>query len=107
MNKKAKFSAKGYRKRWDNWSKDPLIKEAGITFDRTPANDVRAPEGQFRVCAYHIDWDERPTLFMDVGSKAEAEFIVENFSKTAGGMNVDYGVAYNDQGDIIASDRPY
>ncbi|MDF1666045.1 MAG: hypothetical protein P1V97_30085 [Planctomycetota bacterium] len=107
MTKKAKFSTKGYRSRWDNWSKDPLLKAAGITFDRTPAGEVKAPEGKVRVCAYHIDWDERPTLFMDVGSKAEAEFVVENFHKVAGGMNVDYAIAYDEKGDIVASDRPY
>lgn len=104
---KANFSAKGYRKRWTSWSKDPLIKLAGISFDRTPAGKIVAPEGMFRVCAYHIDFDERPTLFMDLSSEAEAQFVIKNFHEVAGGMNVDYAEAYNDQGHKIASDCPY
>lgn len=107
MSKKAKFSAKGYRKRWESWSQDPLIKKAGISFDRTPADEIKAPPGHFRVCAYHVDWDERPTFYMDVALKAEAEFIVENFHDVASGMNVDFAVAYDEHGKIVVNGCPY
>lgn len=105
--KKAGFSAAGYKERWQTWSKDPMIQTHGFTFDMTPAGEILAPEGKFRVCAYHVDWDERPRIFMDVSSKAEVDFIMENFYDIVRGRNVDFGVVYDDKGKTVVSNCPY
>ena len=80
---------------------DPLIEIAGITFDRTPSGPIHAPPNTIRVCAYHIDFDERPTCYLDVSDIAEARFICGNISAARGKWNVDYAVAYNSHGDAV------
>jgi hypothetical protein len=87
-----------YRGRWQSWGNDPLVERAGITFDRTPSGPIIAPAGKFRVCAYHIDWDERPTCWLDVDTRAEAIYVCENLCEAAGDRNVDVAVAYDDTG---------
>ena len=88
-----------YRDRWINWVSDPLIEKTGLTFDRTPSGPIIAPMGKFRVCAYHIDFDERPTCWLDVGSLAEALYVCENIDEAARGRNVDIAVAYDENGE--------
>lgn len=91
-----------YRSLWIGWVKDPLLTGHGLTFDRTPAGVVSAPEGAVRVCAWHADFDERPTCYLDVASEAEARWICENFS-AACGWNVDFVTAHDDAGrEIVA-----
>jgi hypothetical protein len=91
-----------YRDRWQNWVNDPLIKTAGLTFDRTPSGPIIAPPGKFRVCAYHIDFDERPTCWLDVDTRAEAIYVCENLGETAAGWNVDDAVAFDDTGGRVS-----
>lgn len=93
-----------YGDRWQSWVSDPLIEQAGITFDRTPSGPISAPTGKFRVCAYHIDFDERPTCWLDVETLAEAVYICENIGEAAAAWNVDFAVAYDDAGIVVASD---
>ena len=98
---------KRYAERWIGWVGDDLIERAGITFDRTPADNIAPPEGMYRVCAYHIDFDERPTSYQDTASKSDAEFICTNLADCRGAWNVDYAVAFDENGEIVASGRPY
>ena len=107
MNDIFQHRIKKFAERWIGWVNDDLIERAGITFDRTPANDIAAPSGMFRVCAYHIDFDERPTSYQDTASKSDAEFICQNLSNCRGPWNVDYAVAYDEAGEIVVSGRPY
>ena len=60
------------RERWIGWVQDPLIATHGVTFDRTPAGLIVAPAGKVRVCAWHMDFDERPTCYLDVETADEA-----------------------------------
>lgn len=86
---------------WTRWVNDPLLDTAGLTFDRTPQGTIVAPPGKFRVCAYHVDHDERPTVFQDVPTLAEALDICKNLRAHDAG-NVDYGVVYDDTGAVVA-----
>ena len=95
-----------YATRWSGWVKDPLIRQAGITFDRTPAGRITAPPGKVRLCAYHIDFDERPTCYQDVDTPEIARQVVEHFQALSGDWNVDYIVAYDETGGIVATDWP-
>jgi hypothetical protein len=92
-----------YRARWKGWVDDPLIAKAGITFDRTPSGPILAPKGRYRVCAYHIDFDERPTCWLDVETLAEAKHVCERLGETCAGWNVDYAVAYDDAGRMVVA----
>ena len=92
---------------WISWVNDPLIEQAGITFDRTPADVIRAPEEMFRVCAYHFDFDERPTCYQDVRSLEAAKFVCENISDCRGKWNVDYAVAYDAAGKRVIKNPFY
>jgi hypothetical protein len=94
-----------YRDKWVSWVKDPMIEAHGITFDRTPSGKITAPPGQVRVCAWHMDFDERPTCFLDVVSSDEARRICENLSEACG-WNVDFATAHDVQGAEIVA-RPY
>ena len=93
--------------RWVGWVDDPMIRRAGITFDRTPAPHISAPPGQVRVCAYHVDFDERPTCYQDVDSLQLAGRIIEHFHSLRSGWNVDYACAYDETGHMVAGNRPY
>lgn len=88
-----------YRDRWLSWVSDPLIEQTGITFDRTPPGPIIAPAGKYRVCAYHIDFDERPTCWLDVETLAEALYVCDNIGQAVGGRNVDFAVAYDETGE--------
>jgi hypothetical protein len=94
-----------YRDKWVGWVKDPMLKTHGITFDRTPSGRIAASPGKIRVCAWHIDFDERPTCFLDVASAVEACHICENLSEACG-WNVDFATAHDDEGREIV-DRPH
>jgi hypothetical protein len=94
-----------YRDRWVGWVKDPLIASAGLTFDRTPAGLIVAPPGKLRVCAWHMDFDERPTCFLDVESTDAARAIcAELFA--ACGWNVDFATAHDEAGGVVVA-APY
>lgn len=82
---------------WQRWNNDPVEIATGISFDRTPAGEIRAPPGMVRVCAYHIDFDERPTCYVDLANRDEVDRIVNNLSKLCR-FNVDYAIAYDDAG---------
>lgn len=90
-----------YQDKWIGWVTDPLIEKAGITFDRTPSGPIHAPAGMIRVCAYHIDFDERPTCYLDVADIEEARFICHHIDAARGGWNVDFAVAYDAGGIIV------
>ena len=85
---------------WQPWSDDPVARETGISFDRTPAGPIHAPPGHFRVCAFHIDFDERPVCFVDVPTLEEAEAIRAALPQDSGGFNVDYGIVYAEDGTM-------
>ena len=76
-----------YSLRWQNW--------AGA--------DTAAEPGRFLLCAYHIDFDERPTVWMEVDSREEAVYICEHFEVARGEHNVDFCVAYDDRGRQVCS----
>lgn len=94
-----------YRERWVGWVQDPLIATHGITFDRTPAGLIAAPAGKVRVCAWHADFDERPTCFLDVETADEARAICADLSEACG-WNVDFATAHDDAGGVVVA-APY
>lgn len=93
-------SLEAYRERWIGWVHDPNIEKHGITFDRTPSGVIVAPAGKVRVCAWHADFDERPTCYLDVDTAGEAERICAALY-TACGWNVDYATAHDAEGSMI------
>jgi len=94
-----------YRDKWVGWVKDPMLETHGITFDRTPSGTITVPAGKVRVCAWHVDFDERPTCFLDVPSAEEARRICENLSEACS-WNVDFATGHDEHGAEIAA-RPY
>ena len=92
---------------WQSWHHDPVAESAGISFDRTPADKILAPAGQIRVCAYHYDFDERPTVFVDVESLAEAEEICQQLDQYRGDWNVDFATAFDHSGKVVAGGPPW
>lgn len=107
MNDILNHKLKIFSERWIGWVGDDLIERAGITFDRTPAGDIAAPSDMFRVCAYHIDFDERPTSYQDLSSLHDAKLICERLPDCRGPWNVDYAAVFDDKGEIVVSGRPY
>ncbi len=101
------FRAEAYRGRWIGWVKDPVASSAGLIVDHTPSGPTPAPPGKVRVCAYHIDFDERPTCYLDVNSIREAEFICANFQVCIGDWNVDYAMAWDEHANEVAAYRIY
>lgn len=94
-----------YRDRWVGWVNVPLLETHGLTFDRTPAGMIVAPAGRVRVCAWHMDFDERPTCYLDVANREEAERICANLFEACG-WNVDFATAHDDAGGVVVA-RPY
>lgn len=94
-----------YRERWLGWVKDPLLASVGLTFDRTPAGLIVAPAGRVRVCAWHADFDERPTCYLDVDDADEARAICAGLFDACG-WNVDFATAHDDAGVVILA-PPY
>lgn len=92
---------------WRAWSDDPLAAQTGVSFDRRPAGKISAPPAKFRVCAYHIDFDERPTAYVDVDSLGEAQRICEKLSSVRGDFNVDYAQAFDERGKLVVNGRPW
>ena len=92
---------------WRSWLEDPIAEQTGVSFDRTPAASIRAPASKVRVCAYHIDFDERPTAYVDLDSLAEAEHLCANLSQLCGSFNVDYAIAYDARGKVVVNGRPW
>lgn len=86
--------------RWISWVDDPTLQRAGFTFDRTEAGSIQAPPGQYRVCAYHLDFSERPTCYVDVPTLREAIAICDDLPGHCR-HNVDYAVAYDERGDRV------
>lgn len=101
------FRAEAYTDRWQSWVQDPRTAGNGLIIDHTPSGSVYAPDGKVRVCLYHIDFDERPTCYLDVNSAREATFICENFDACRGNWNVDYAIAWDDRAEMVAGYRPY
>ena len=99
------LALKAYRDQWVGWVKDPLIASAGLTFDRTPSGLIVAPAGRMRVCAWHMDFDERPTCYLDVASAEEARAICAGLFDACG-WNVDFATAHDDAGEELVA-RPY
>lgn len=98
-------SLESYRDKWIGWVNDPLLATHGLTFDRTPAGKIAALPGQIRVCAWHVDFDERPTCYLDVPDETEARLICENLT-AACRWNVDFATAHDDAAREIVA-RPY
>lgn len=101
------FRAQTYCENWKSWSANPVASAAGLIVDHTPSGPIFAPDDKIRVCLYHIDFDQRPTCYLDVNSVREAEFICENFSECRGDWNVDYALAYDSTGTTVAAYRLY
>lgn len=80
---------------WTHWG---AASPSGVSFDRTPSGPIRAPEGRYRVCAYHIDFDERPVCYVDVDTEARARAVAENLHDDSGGYNVDYACVFDAKG---------
>jgi hypothetical protein len=93
------------RDKWVSWIKVPLFETLGLTVDRTPAGRIAAPPGKIRICAWHMDFDERPTCCLDVDTAEEARRICENFPEACG-WNVDFATAHDESGAEIVA-RPY
>ncbi|MEM6996248.1 MAG: hypothetical protein AAF721_37420 [Myxococcota bacterium] len=91
---------------WIAWQTDPVTEATGITFDRTPAGTIAAPPGRVRVCAYHVDWEERPVCYVDVNSVDEATAIAAAAPESLNPYNADYVVAYDERGAICVQ-RPW
>ena len=91
---------------WKPWSDDPVARATGVSFNRTPAGKIAAPPAQFRVCAWHIDFDERPVCYVDVDSSSIAEAIAEALQANCR-FNVDYACVYDERGVQIHSGRPW
>lgn len=96
-----------YIERWIPWIDDPRTKGTGLIIDHTPAGPIHAPKGKVRVCLYHIDFDERPTCYLDVNSIREAVFICDHFHACRGGWNVDYALAFDERAKEVAAFRIY
>ena len=94
-----------YRDRWMSWVRDAMLETHGITFDRTPAGLIVAPAGMVRVCAWHMDFDERPTCYLDVASADEARAICADLFEACG-WNVDFATAHDDTGAVLVA-PPY
>lgn len=94
-----------YRDRWVGWVRDPMLDTHGVTFDRTPAGRIVAPQGTVRVCAWHADFDERPTCYLDVAGVEEARAICADLF-AACGWNVDFATAHDDAGEVLVA-PPY
>ena len=101
------FRAETYAPKWQAWVTDPRTEGTGLILDHTPSGRIKAPKGKVRVCLYHIDFDERPTCYLDVNSKAEAEFICQHFHDCRGDWNVDYALAWDETGKEVAAFRIY
>ena len=93
-----------YRPLWQGWVRDPLLASHGLTFDRTRSGPILAPPGHIRLCGWHMDFEERPTCWLDVSSLEEARYVCENFS-AACGWNADYPTAHDASGAIVAGGR--
>jgi len=102
---KAPPPLESYRDKWIGWVKDPLLETHGLTFDRTPSGVIKAPPGKIRTCAWHMDFDERPTCYLDVESPEEARRICEALSNACS-WNVDFATAHDEHGAEIVA-RPY
>lgn len=90
---------------WLVWAKDSIAERHGVSFDRTPAGTIKAPAGQFRVCAYHIDFDEHPTCYTDVATIAEAAELCARLHDHCK-SNVDFASAFDDQGNCVDEHFP-
>ena len=101
------FRTDSYKDRWLSWVNDPLASSKGLIVDHTPSGPVYAPDGKVRICLYHIDFDERPTCYLDVNSAREAQFICDHFTECRGDWNVDYAVAWDDRAEEVAAYRIY
>ena len=101
MKARAK-SAAHYRKQWQRYRPGEDGPEVESVTER-----IHAPPGFIRVCAYHIDFDERPTLFQDVRSADEAAFICRCFRAVTDGFNVDYAEAFDENAQLVEHNRPY
>lgn len=84
-----------YATGWISWGQD------------RPDSQLAAPPGRFRVCAYHVDFDERPTCFQDVASLEEGQWILDNFPEARGRWNVDFAAVFDERGESRAHNCPW
>ncbi|MEO1659836.1 MAG: hypothetical protein AAFR51_02525 [Pseudomonadota bacterium] len=101
------YRSETYAQKWQAWVDDPRTDGTGLIIDHTPSGPIQAPPNKVRVCLYHIDFDERPTCYLDVNSKAEATFICEHFHACRGNWNVDYALAFDEHCKEVAAFRIY
>lgn len=93
---------------WRAWgTPDPAHAAAGVRFDHTPSGKIRAPTGKIRVCAYHVDFDERPTCFVDVDDRTLAAQAAQAVLHRTFAWNVDFATAYDADGAIVGSNCPW
>lgn len=72
-------------------------------WQRWAGADTVAEQGRILICAYHIDFDERPSYWIEVDSAEEARHICDRFDEARGGHNVDFAVAYDDTGRQVCA----
>ena len=58
------------------------------------------------MCAWHIDFDERPVCYVDVDTLKQAVAIVETLSDNCD-YNVDFAGVRDDQGKLVHNGRPW
>lgn len=87
---------------WKQWgTPDPEAEQRGFKLGPDePAGKICAPAGRFRVCAYHIDWDEQPRCYVDVSDERDARQIANGVPGNTS-HNVDYAVVFNENGEAI------
>ena len=91
---------------WRPYNDDPIARATGISFNREPASELRAPASALRVYAWHIDHDERPVCFVDADTLARARAIADGVPGNCG-YNVDYASVHDDRGQQVYSGRPW
>ena len=91
---------------WNPWDDDPVARATGVSFNRELAGKIQAPAGCVRVCAWHIDFDERPVCCVDVSTLAEAVAIADGLSDNCA-YNVDFASAYDERGEMVHSGRAW
>ena len=74
-----------------------------LRWQRWAGADTTAEPGRYLVCAYHIDNGEVPSWWIEVDSADEARHICAYFDIAKGDRDLDFCVAYDDQGKQIAN----
>ena len=69
-----------------------------LRWQRWGGAETCAEPGRVLICAYQIDTEERPRLWMEVETAEEAQYICEHFELARGEHDLDFCVAYDENG---------